>query len=142
MHAEHLDKAGSATSIACAIHCALSPLVLPLLPLTLGHLAGPALEWGFVATSLALGTASLSHSYRVVHRDWRAISLFISGFAVLMVVRILEPPGTFEPIGVFGATSLIVSAHVLNMRLGRRRQEKPCGCACHGDTGARGGQAY
>ncbi|MDB4915766.1 MAG: MerC protein [Gemmatimonadetes bacterium] len=131
MHTERLDKAASATSIACAVHCALSPLVLPLLPLAAGHIVGPALEWTFVMISLVLGTSSLTHSFRVVHRDWRALLLFTAGFAVLLSVRVAEPPGTLEALGVFGAASLLVAAHVLNLRLGRSHREHACRCACH-----------
>ncbi len=133
MQTERLDKAGTTNSIACAIHCAVSPLVLPLLPLTAGRLVGPTLEWLFVAMSLVVGVASLTHSYRVVHRDWRAMFLFIAGFAALMSVRVFELPGALEPIGVFGAAAMIVSAHVLNLRLGRSRRGNGCGCACHDD---------
>src|SRR5882672_2718076 len=108
MHATAtLDRAGRATSIVCAIHCALSPLVLPLLPLTASRFAGPKLEWAFVATSLALGITSLSHSYRVIHRDWRAMALFGAGFTALMLVRVLEPPAAVESVGVFVAAALI-----------------------------------
>jgi len=133
MHTERLDKAGGTTSVACAVHCALSPLILPLLPLTSRRLVGPTLEWGFVAVTLILGTVSLSHSFRVIHRDWRAIGLFIFGFAVLMSVRALEPPGAVESLGVFGAALLIVAAHALNLRLGRRHATA-CACACHVDV--------
>jgi hypothetical protein len=133
MLTERLDTAGGTTSVVCAIHCALSPLLLPLLPLTSRRLIGPTVEWGFVAIALMLGTVSLSHSFRVVHRDWRAIGLFIAGFAVLMSVRVLEPPGALEPLGVFGAALFIVAAHALNLRLGRRHATA-CACACHVDV--------
>jgi hypothetical protein len=133
MLTERLDKAGGTTSVVCAIHCALSPVLLPLLPLTSRRLIGPTVEWGFVAIALMLGTVSLSHSFRVIHRDWRAISLFILGFGVLMSVRVLEPPGALEPIGVFGAAFMIVAAHALNLRLSRRHATA-CACACHVDV--------
>ena len=128
MHTKRLDHAGSTVSIACAIHCALSPLVLPLIPLTASRFVGPTLEWGFVTSSLILGVVSLGHSYRVIHRDWRAMALFVAGFTVLMIVRILEPRGVIEPIGVFGAAALIVAAHVMNLRLRRTRGANACAC--------------
>lgn len=132
MHTERLDRAGSTTSVLCALHCALSPLVLPLLPLTASRLIGPTLEWGFVAVALLLGVSSLTHSYRAIHRDRKAIMLFGLGFSVLMAVRILEPDGPTESAIVFCATTLIVSAHLLNLRLGR--SATGCSCPCGDDS--------
>jgi hypothetical protein len=131
MHTERLDRAGSTTSVLCAIHCALSPLVLPLLPLTASRLIGPTLEWSFVALALVLGISSLTHSYRAIHRDGRAIMLFGLGFAALMAVRVVEPEGPIEPVMVFCAATLIVSAHLLNLRMGR--SATGCGCPCGDD---------
>jgi hypothetical protein len=121
-------------SIACAIHCALSPVVLPLIPLTASRVVGPTLEWGFVTTSLLLGIVSLGHSYRVIHRDGRAMALFVVGFTILMVVRFVEPRGLLEPIGVFGAAAMIVAAHAMNLRLQRTSGTNACACPCHEPT--------
>jgi hypothetical protein len=120
MLSTRLDHVGRVTSILCAIHCALSPFVLPLLPLMASRFVGPTLEWGFIATTLLLGHLSLVHSYRVIHRDMRAMALFGAGFTILMIVRIWEPRGVIEATGMFGAAVLIVSAHGLNLRLRAR----------------------
>jgi hypothetical protein len=130
--AGRLDRAGAMASIACAIHCAISPLILPLLPLMAGRLAGPAMEWAFVAVSFILGVSSLAHSYRVLHRDGRAMALFATGFAMLLLSRVFEPKGIVEPLAVFGAASLIVSAHLLNLHLrhGTLVGDWTCPCPC------------
>jgi hypothetical protein len=136
--AGRLDRAGALASIACAIHCAISPLILPLLPLMAGRLAGPAMEWTFVAVSFILGGSSLAHSCRALHRDARAVTLFATGFTLLLVVRVWEPKGIVEPVAVFGAAALIVSAHLLNLHLRRVRQVGvwtcPCPCASSDPT--------
>jgi hypothetical protein len=56
----YLDAAGTAAALACAVHCALMPLALTLLPLAgLGFLADEAVEWALVGLSAVLGVTSL-----------------------------------------------------------------------------------
>lgn len=131
MHADRLDRAGTGTSLACAVHCALSPFLLPLLPLANRHFVGATLEWAFALLSLALGVISLGHSYRAVHRDPRTLVLFVTGFTALMVVRVLEPPARVEWIAVLAAASFIIAAHLLNVRLRRGVHQGHCRCPCH-----------
>ena len=132
MRTDRLDKAATATSFTCAVHCALSPLLLPLLPLASRQFVGVTLEWAFALLTLALGVISLGHSYRVVHRDPRTLALFVTGFTALMIVRVWEPPPRVEWIAIIAAASIIIAAHVLNLRLHRRAQAPgQCGCSCH-----------
>jgi hypothetical protein len=129
-----LDQAGCAASVACAIHCALSPLLVPALPLLAGRVVGPAMEVAFTCLSLLIGTASLHHSYRVVHRARTPLVLFIAGFTVLVVVRRLPLPGFVPEWAVTAvAASLIVSAHIVNLRSRRGVAAAACACPCHDD---------
>ena len=51
-----LDKAGATASLACAVHCALMPLVVTLLPLVgLGFLADERTEWALLGLSAPAG---------------------------------------------------------------------------------------
>ena len=60
-----LDRLGAYGSIACAIHCALLPVLIALLPsLGVALFAGDALEQAFVVFASLLGLGSLSWSYR------------------------------------------------------------------------------
>jgi hypothetical protein len=118
-----LDSAGVAASCACAAHCALTPLVLGLLPLAgLVPLAGEGAEWAFVAVAIAVGLASLLPSYIRRHGQARPLVLFAAGAALLLSARLLlEDDIKIEvPAAVAGAL-LIASAHVSNLKLCRTR---------------------
>jgi hypothetical protein len=134
MQTKQLDRAGTVTSMLCAVHCAAAPFLLPLLPFALGRFVGPALEASFAGISLILGVWSLGHSFRAVHRDVRALALFAVGFTLLMAARFAEPPGSIEPLMVGVAAALIVAAHTLNLRLVHRRGPGACPCPCHDAT--------
>jgi hypothetical protein len=130
MNAERLDYAGTATSVLCAVHCAASPFVLPMLSFGLGRHLGPALEWGFAAATLVFGVWSLGHAYRAIHRDVRAILLFFAGYTTLMTARLMDPPPVVEGALIAIAGTFIIGAHMLNLRL-RRARNCGCACACH-----------
>ena len=133
MRGERLDHLGALTSSACAVHCAVSPLLVPMLPVALGHLAGSGLEWAFAAVSATLGLTSLVHSYRALHRQALPLVVFSAGFAALLLARLLgeKMPGIEGPAVAVGA-SCIIGAHIHNLRL-RRHRHAPgaCPCACH-----------
>jgi len=122
-----LDVGGAAASLMCALHCALLPLVVTLLPLVgLSFLAGEAVEWILLALSAALGISSLCLGYRE-HRSRRALSVLAIGLALLAVGRMIEHL-ELSSIGVplLVAGGLIVAAsHALNHFLCRN-----CG-VCH-----------
>ena len=117
----YLDTAGTAAALACAVHCALMPLALTLLPLAgLGFLADEAVEWALVGLSAVLGVTSLCLGYRA-HRSRRALALLGAGLALLAAGRIAEE-GEGEPWGaplVVAAGLTVAAAHVVNRRLCR-----------------------
>ena len=129
----NMDRAATVTSAVCAVHCALAPLVLPLLPLAVGHIVGPSLEWGFTLTSIVPGVASLGHSYRALHRSAVPLAWFLIGITVLLPSKLLdERAEALELSAVASGASCIILAHILNLRL-RRRGALPgrCACPCH-----------
>jgi len=115
----NLDKIGITASTACAIHCALLPFVLTLLPLWgLDFLASPVTEISMILLSLVLGAWSLGKSYRKVHHRVLPIIILILGFACIVTghfsgISILEP--ILIPAGGFA----IASAHFLNLKLAK-----------------------
>jgi hypothetical protein len=115
----NLDKIGITASTACAIHCALLPFVLTLLPLWgLDFLASPVTEISMILLSLILGAWSLGKSYRKVHHRVLPIIILILGFACIVTghfsgISILEP--ILIPAGGFA----IASAHFLNLKLAK-----------------------
>ncbi|MFT4179660.1 MAG: MerC domain-containing protein [Thermomonas sp.] len=115
-----LDRIGATGSLLCAIHCALLPVLIALLPsLGVSVLASPGIEKGFVLFATLFGLAVLAWSYRR-HRAMRALGLLVPGLLVLWV-GVLYPPlhESTVPHAVamtFGGT-LVGLAHVVNLRL-------------------------
>ena len=115
-----LDRLGATGSLLCAIHCALLPVLIALLPsLGLSAALAPTFEVGFVLFATLFGLVVLVWSYRR-HRAMRALWLLIPGLAVLWI-GILYPPlhHSVVPHAVamtFGGT-LVGLAHLANLRL-------------------------
>lgn len=114
-----LDRVGMTASLLCAVHCALMPLVVTLLPLLgLSFLANEATEWSLIGLSMLFGVSSLCLGFRR-HRYRRALFLLAGGFALLATGRIAERNSN-ERLGVVlvvcgGVT--VACAHLLNRRL-------------------------
>ncbi len=128
-----MDRIATGCSAACAVHCAITPVVLPLVPVAFGRVLGPGLEWGFVSVSLLLGTVSLGHSYRAVHRDIRPLIGFVIGLVIILLSSKVLPERwvAAELTAVAAGASCIIAAHVQNLRLRRRVRDDECACPCH-----------
>ena len=115
-----LDHLGATGSRWCALHCALLPLLIALLP-SLGVSAwlGEGFEQVFVLFATLFGLAVLAWSYRR-HRAMRALALLVPGLAVLWVGVLYAPlHHSVVPHAVamtFGGT-LVGLAHLANLRL-------------------------
>ena len=115
-----LDRLGATGSLLCALHCALLPLLIALLP-SLGVSAwlGEGFEQVFVLFATLFGLAVLAWSYRR-HRAMRALALLVPGLAVLWVGVLYAPlHHSVVPHAVamtFGGT-LVGLAHLANLRL-------------------------
>jgi hypothetical protein len=110
---------GIAASCACALHCALTPLLLGSFSVVgLGVLADERFEWALVGASAALGGLSLVSGYFSRHRRRRPVALFALGVVVILAARILfdEDLRLEIPAVIMGA-GLIASAHLLNLKL-------------------------
>lgn len=119
-HRSLIDRFGAAGSLLCAIHCALLPLAIAVLPpLGLAGFGSQGFERAFVAFATLLGLFSAIWGYRR-HRAVRALSLLIPGLVTLWVVVLYEPLHYMVvPHAVamtFGGT-LVGLAHIANLRL-------------------------
>ncbi len=129
MHARHrhaplrkswLDRIGATGALVCALHCALVPVLIAVLPaLGITLLLSPDFEFGFVLFATLFGLAVLAWSYRR-HRTLHALALLVPGLAVLWF-GVLYPPlhESLVPHAVamtFGGT-LVALAHLANLRL-------------------------
>jgi len=133
LHSDAPDRVAVWTSVACAIHCALTPLLLPLLPYAVGGFVGAGTEHAFRGLALVLGVLSLGHSYRVVHRRRLPLALFVSGMALLFAASFqTSAHSARELFLVLVGASAIVSAHTINLRLRSAiGAGVGCRCACH-----------
>jgi len=119
------DRLGAAAAFLCAIHCALLPFVLALLPLLgLGFLAGHTFERNFVLFACMLATVSLVAGYRR-HGRPLPLCLALPGLLLLLVGVIFAANYSIvlHSVMVTCGGLLVASAHFVNLRLDRR--------ACH-----------
>lgn len=117
-----VDRVGATASLLCAVHCALLPFVLALLPLIgLEFLAGHTFERVFVACAATLASASILFAYRR-HRRPQALFLMLPGIALLLfgVAVDLDVHVVFHTVAVVCGGVLVASAHVTNLILAHR----------------------
>lgn len=123
-----LDRVGATASMLCAVHCALLPFVLALLPLIgLEFLAGHTFERIFVACAAALACASLLTAYRR-HRRPQALFLMVPGIALLLlgIMVNLDLHVVVHTACVVTGGVLVASAHVTNLVLAHRHHHATC----------------
>lgn len=122
------DRVGATASFLCAVHCALLPFVVALLPLLgLGFLADHRIERAFVLFAASLAAVSLGIGYRD-HRRRLPFVLMVPG-VVLMLAGIavdMDSALVLHSVLVTCGGSLLATAHVINLR------------ACHRYAHARG----
>ena len=120
-HASHaLDRLGATGSLLCAIHCALLPVIIAILPsLGIATWLGDGFERGFVLFASLLGLFTLLQGYRR-HRAVRALGMLVPGLAALWFGIGYEPLHhavvPHAVIMTFGGT-LVGLAHLANLRL-------------------------
>ena len=106
---------GIATSMACAIHCALLPVILTSLPVFgINIIHNSFFEWGMIGLAFLVGSYSLFHGYVKHHRSFIPVLVFFTGF-VFLVLKQFYPP--LEYLFLTIAVTLIISAHFYNYRL-------------------------
>ena len=110
----NLDALGVTTSILCAIHCAILPLLMASLPiLGINILHNSFFEYGMIALAFLIGTLALWHGFRRHHRRLTPWFLFVGGM-LFLIAKELWP--NFE-LGLLPfAVLLIIGAHLLNYR--------------------------
>lgn len=116
------DRLGFAASLLCAVHCALLPLALAVLP-ALGLKVGGFVDFdqAFVVFATLLGATTLTLGYRR-HKAFHALALLVPGIALVWV-------GSFTPLHDHGVGHVVLmvagglmlaAAHLVNLRLTHR----------------------
>ena len=126
-----VDSLGSVGALLCAVHCALLPFALVLLPMVgFGILASPTFERGFVLFATLLAVASLWNGH-LRHRRYRAMAILVPGLVLLwagiLVPRIHEG-ALLHAVTMSIGGSLVALAHLANLRLTELHVER-CGHA-------------
>lgn len=112
------DALGIVTSIACAIHCAVLPVLISTLPVFgINIIHNIFFEWGMILLAFAVGSYSLFHGYIKHHRSFVPVLVFGAGFIFLVLKQF------FTSISIpllVAAVAFIIAAHFYNYRLCHR----------------------
>lgn len=108
------DALGITASIACAIHCALLPLVLTSLPiLGFNIINNLYFEVMMIVLAMSIGIYSLMHGFKKHHHTLVPILLFSLGMIFLILKQIFH---VYQLWFLFPAVVLIVTAHYINYK--------------------------
>lgn len=111
------DALGVTVSIACAIHCAILPLVLSSLPLFgIDIIENIWFEYGMILLAFLVGSYSLYHGFKKHHHSWLPFILFSLGMLFLVAKQMLHEWHLWL---LVPAVILIVASHFLNFKLCR-----------------------
>jgi MerC mercury resistance protein len=109
------DALGIATSVACAIHCAILPLLLTSLPVFgFNIIENVAFEFVMIAIAFLIGIRALWHGYKRHHHSSLPVILFTTGIVFLLGKQVFYQ---WHIILLVVAVSFIVAAHFYNYRL-------------------------
>ena len=112
------DALGIGTSIACAIHCALLPLIISSLPLFgINIIDNPLFEYGMITLAFLVGAYSLLHGYKKHHHKLLPFLLFSIGMACLFGKQIWHE---YHLVLLIPAVVFIIYAHYMNFSLCRK----------------------
>ena len=108
------DLMGIVTSVACAIHCTLLPLILTSLPLFgINIINNSYFEWMMIGIAFLVGCYALAHGYRKHHKRAKSLIVFTFGFIFLVIKQFFY---SYELLFLTPAVCLILYAHFLNFR--------------------------
>jgi uncharacterized membrane protein YoaK (UPF0700 family) len=111
------DAFGIAASVACAIHCAVLPLILSSLPLFgINIIENQGFEFIMIALAFIVGVYSLYHGRKKHHHSFYPMLLFAAGISLLFIKSMLHSHNLML---LLPAVSLIVIAHYVNYKLCR-----------------------
>jgi len=111
------DRIGVIASVLCAIHCAMTPFLLLLLPTFGKAWSHPASHWGMALVVIPIAAFTIARGFRQHGRRWviatgvLGISLILVGAAVPYLKESPTPSNTntFEPSSDVAAASVVGS---------------------------------
>ena len=122
---KNLDKIGFISSLICAIHCSIMPLLILVLPIfSLSMIVNEMFEWIFLAFSLLIGLFNLCFGYKK-HKSYKVFPILCTGFCFLVIGRIMHNHYVHQHIFHFDIYNivlilggiLVAISHYLNSKL-------------------------
>jgi MerC mercury resistance protein len=111
------DAFGITTSIACAIHCAILPILMSSLPIMgINILENVYFEYSMILLAFLVGIYALYHGYKKHHHRLLPLLIFSSGICFLLAKQLWHQ---FHIILLIPAVAAIILAHFLNYRFCR-----------------------
>jgi len=111
------DAFGIATSVACAIHCAVLPLILSSLPLFgINIIENQGFELLMIGLAFVVGVYSLYHGRKKHHHSYTPLLLFSAGIVLMVVKSISQSHALWL---LIPAVLAVITAHFLNYKLCR-----------------------
>jgi hypothetical protein len=108
------DALGITTSVACAIHCAVLPMVLTTLPIFgIDIIDNTAFEYLMILLALSIGSYSFWHGYRKHHHSLLPLAVFSLGIVLLFAKQIWH---SYQYWLLPFAIVFIITAHLINYR--------------------------
>jgi MerC mercury resistance protein len=111
------DALGIGASLACAIHCALLPLLgvsLPLFGIELVENIG--FEYFMIGLAFCIGSYSLYHGFKKHHHSFLPFIVFCVGIGLLVAKQVWHQ---WQFWFLAPAVILVVAAHFINYRFCR-----------------------
>ena len=113
------DTAGFFTSMLCAIHCSLVPVLISMGMLsTTTWLHNHLIDWVVIGFGIIIATYSLIGDYIKRHRNISPLFIAILGF-IFLFVGMIEHHGWMLLFSVLGGL-MVASSHLYNYRLGNK----------------------
>jgi hypothetical protein len=111
------DALGIVTSLACAIHCAVLPLLISSLPLFgINIIDNVYFEYFMIIIAFVIGIYSLYHGYKKHHHSYFPLIVFSIGFVLLFAKQVWHKQQVWL---LIPAVILIITAHFINFRFCR-----------------------
>jgi hypothetical protein len=121
------EALGIGASLACAIHCAITPLLLSSLPLFGVNIVHNIwVEVGLLSIAFGIGISTLWHGYKKHHHHIITIGIFSIGILLFVLHQFIQFPYS-TLIFVLPGVIAIIAAHLLNHRYCRMAKH------CHTD---------
>src|ERR1700730_15073966 len=114
------DRRGMLLAFLCFVHCVAGPVLLSLAGLSSLISLSEKVEPLFLLGSATLGVIALVPAYRKKHGRVSCLAPFACGLLCLLLRRHIGwGASPVEPVAAAPGASLIIGAHVLNLRFSR-----------------------